>query len=148
MKRKGRVDVNTTQLAARISGLAVIFAATLFLSAGTMAWLAGWIFLALFFAFVIDLSIWLLRFDPALLAERMSGIGKSDQKTWDKVIVAMFVLATPLLLGSLYGVLGGIPLVGLVAWRAVLEERVLRHELAGYADYMTRVRYRFVPHVW
>jgi protein-S-isoprenylcysteine O-methyltransferase Ste14 len=29
-----------------------------------------------------------------------------------------------------------------------LEERTLRHELDGYADYMTRVRYRLVPRVW
>jgi len=39
-------------------------------------------------------------------------------------------------------------LIALVAWRAVREERVLRKELDGYEAYMTRVRYRLVPHVW
>jgi protein-S-isoprenylcysteine O-methyltransferase Ste14 len=32
--------------------------------------------------------------------------------------------------------------------RAVLEERTLLAELAGYADYARRVRYRLVPHLW
>jgi protein-S-isoprenylcysteine O-methyltransferase Ste14 len=39
-------------------------------------------------SFTIALSAWLLRFDPALLAERMTGIGRRDQKAWDKVLLA------------------------------------------------------------
>jgi protein-S-isoprenylcysteine O-methyltransferase Ste14 len=30
----------------------------------------------------------------------------------------------------------------------VFEERLLKRELPGYADYMTRVRYRLIPGVW
>jgi protein-S-isoprenylcysteine O-methyltransferase Ste14 len=30
----------------------------------------------------------------------------------------------------------------------VKEEGVLRNDLAGYGDYMARVRYRLVPYVW
>ena len=77
----------------RIAGMAVVFGATLFVSAGTIAWRAGWTFLVLFFSFVIALSTWLLRFDPDLLKERMTGIGKSDQKTWDKVLLAIMAVA-------------------------------------------------------
>ncbi|MGH8651904.1 MAG: methyltransferase [Gammaproteobacteria bacterium] len=61
---------------------------------------------------------------------------------------ALFTLGTALLLGSWYGLLGGLLLIGMVAWRAVQEERVLREELEGYSAYMTRVRYRFVPYLW
>ena len=32
--------------------------------------------------------------------------------------------------------------------RAVFEERLLRQNLPGYADYMSRVRYRLIPGVW
>ena len=71
-------------LVVRIAGMAVVFGATLFLAAGTIAWPGAWTLLALFFSFVIALSAWLLRFDPGLLAERLTGVGKSDQKTWDK----------------------------------------------------------------
>ena len=60
----------------------------------------------------------------------------------------LFAFGTSLVLGSWYGLLGGLILVGVVARRAVLEERVLRKELPGYASYMARVTYRLVPHVW
>jgi protein-S-isoprenylcysteine O-methyltransferase Ste14 len=32
--------------------------------------------------------------------------------------------------------------------RAVLEERLLKAELEGYALYASRVRYRLVPYLW
>jgi protein-S-isoprenylcysteine O-methyltransferase Ste14 len=61
---------------------------------------------------------------------------------------AVFAMGAALLLGSWWGVTGAFVLVGLVARRAVLEERVLRERLAGYDEYMRRVRYRFLPGVW
>jgi protein-S-isoprenylcysteine O-methyltransferase Ste14 len=227
------MKVNVGQLAAQIAGMAVVYALVLFLPAGTLLWPAGWIFMGLMFSFTILISLWLLRFNPALLAERMTGVGKSDQKPWDKALLAAIALAffawlalmaldavrfrwsavpmwlqgvggvllsgsfalfyltfransflspavriqteraqtvvstgpyayvrhpmyaafilytvgTALLLGSWYGLLSGLLLIGMVAWRAVMEERVLREELAGYSDYMTRVKYRFVPYL-
>ncbi|MBA3944103.1 MAG: isoprenylcysteine carboxylmethyltransferase family protein [Herpetosiphonaceae bacterium] len=72
-------------LTAQIAGMFVVFALALFLAAGTIAWPAGWAFLVLFFGFTIALSLWLLRSNPGLLTERMTGIGKADQKSWDKV---------------------------------------------------------------
>ena len=54
----------------------------------------------------------------------------------------------PLLLGSWYGwLIVPVMIVGLAA-RAVFEERLLRRDLPGYADYLTRVRYRLIPGVW
>lgn len=54
----------------------------------------------------------------------------------------------PMLLGSWWGVLaGGIAAVLLVV-RTVLEDRDLRRELAGYAEYAARVRYRLLPGIW
>jgi hypothetical protein len=67
----------------------VVFALVLFLTAGTVAWAAGWAFLILFFAFTIALSRWLLQHNPGLLTERMTGIGKPDQKRWDKIFYAL-----------------------------------------------------------
>jgi protein-S-isoprenylcysteine O-methyltransferase Ste14 len=83
------MSVNRRLLAIQIAGMFVVFALALFLAAGTMAWLAGWIFLVLFFGFTIALSLWLLRNNPGLLTERMTGIGKADQKAWDKVFFAV-----------------------------------------------------------
>jgi protein-S-isoprenylcysteine O-methyltransferase Ste14 len=81
--------VNLPLLAAQITGMFLVFAAVLFTAAGTTQWPAGWAFLALFFGFVIALTVWLLRYNPSLLTERMTGIGKSDQKTWDKVFFVL-----------------------------------------------------------
>src|SRR5579859_7549578 len=79
------MKVNLTMLAAQIVGMFVVFALVEFLAAGTIAWAAGWTFLVLFFAFTIALSLWLLKHNPGLLTERMTGIGKADQKIWDKI---------------------------------------------------------------
>jgi protein-S-isoprenylcysteine O-methyltransferase Ste14 len=60
----------------------------------------------------------------------------------------MLIVATPLLLGSWWGLAMSPILVLLLAIRAVMEERTLTRELEGYADYARRVRYRFVPRIW
>lgn len=84
--------VNLKLLTAQLVGMFVVFALTLFLAAGTAAWLAGWSFLLLFFGFTVALSGWLLRHNPGLLTERMTGVGKADQKTWDKVFYVVLNL--------------------------------------------------------
>lgn len=83
------MKVNLPMLIAQIVGMFVVFALVLFFAAGTIFWTAGWIFLILFFGFTIVLSLWLLTYNPGLLTERMTGIGKADQKTWDKVFFAL-----------------------------------------------------------
>jgi len=60
----------------------------------------------------------------------------------------LFSLGSALLLGSWIGVLLGLLLEGIVAGRAVGEERVLQKGLEGYEDYMARVRWRLIPYVW
>ncbi|HKY45497.1 MAG TPA: isoprenylcysteine carboxylmethyltransferase family protein, partial [Pyrinomonadaceae bacterium] len=59
----------------------------------------------------------------------------------------LFTFGTALLLGSAYGLLGALLLNALIAWRAVREEQVLKNELPGYGEYMTRVKHRFVPYL-
>ena len=226
--------VNLKLLAIQIIGMFVVFALALFLPAGTLDWPAGWLFLALFFSFTVALSLWLLKYNPGLLTERMTGIGKADQKGWDKIFFAvanllfiawlilmpldavrfgwsqmpawlqivggllllisfylfflifqanaflspavrlqtereqtvvstgpyhyvrhpmyataiMMLVGTSLLLGSWYGLLLVLLLTIAIAFRAVQEERTLQAELPGYGDYMTAVKYRFVPYVW
>jgi protein-S-isoprenylcysteine O-methyltransferase Ste14 len=57
-------------------------------------------------------------------------------------------IGAPLLLGSWWGLVVGALFTVLIGVRAVLEERMLRAELAGYVDYANRVRYRLVPYLW
>lgn len=60
----------------------------------------------------------------------------------------LFFVGTALLLGSWFGVLCTPLFAGLLAFRALREERVLSEELDGYRDYMQKVHYRFLPRVW
>lgn len=227
------MPVNVPKLILQFIGMFVVFSAALFFAAGTFTWVAGWVFLVLFFSFSVAVTIWLYKHDPGLLTERMTGF-TPDQRTWDKVFLvltmiffvawlvlmpldavrfhwshmpvwlqavggllllasfylffatyrentflspiiriqeergqtvistgpyryvrhpmyAAFLLMAPgtsLLLGSWYGLLWGFFIILGLARRAVLEERMLREELPGYAEYMGRVKYRFVPGVW
>ena len=60
----------------------------------------------------------------------------------------LFLVGTPLLLGSWIGLALSPALVVAFAVRAVYEERTLAAQLPEYADYAARVRYRFVPLIW
>ena len=60
----------------------------------------------------------------------------------------LFVLGAPLLLGSWWGLAAALVVFPIIGVRAVLEERTLKAELVGYADYARRVRFRIVPYVW
>ena len=55
---------------------------------------------------------------------------------------------TALLLGSRWALVPAALAGALVVVRTVLEDRTLRVELPGYADYAARVRYRLLPRVW
>jgi protein-S-isoprenylcysteine O-methyltransferase Ste14 len=226
--------INVKLLVLQIVGVFLAFALALFLPAGTIFWLNGWIFFALSFAFIIATYAWLFKHNPGLLRERMRLFGTSDQPWWDKTLYAVFealcfawlvlmsfdagrfhwskvpvwlqfvgaiilacsfylffltfrensylspavhiqeeraqtvvstgpyhyvrhpmysaivifVMGTPLLLGSWYGFLFGLILIAVIARRAVLEERTLQKELLGYTAYMSQVKYRIIPHVW
>jgi len=59
-----------------------------------------------------------------------------------------YLVGMPLLLGSWYGLIGTVIFAMGISARAVQEERKLQRELPGYADYITRVRYRLIPGIW
>jgi len=62
---------------------------------------------------------------------------------------ALLMLAsTPLALGSWWGLLLIVPVVGALAWRLIDEERFLVANLPGYAAYRGQTRYRLVPGLW
>lgn len=57
-------------------------------------------------------------------------------------------IGTPLWLESSAAALLAIVPIGLLMLRTLAEERFLRRELAGYAAYAERVRYRWIPFFW
>jgi len=59
-----------------------------------------------------------------------------------------FGLCMPLFLGSWWTFVPCGLIVILFIIRTALEDRTLRDELPGYAEYAERVRYRLLPGVW
>jgi protein-S-isoprenylcysteine O-methyltransferase Ste14 len=60
----------------------------------------------------------------------------------------LLMLGVPLLLGSLWGLLGVVVLVPLLAARVRGEEAMLNAGLPGYREYAARVRFRLLPGLW
>lgn len=63
---------------------------------------------------------------------------------------AVFIMytATPLALGSYWGLIPFLGLPAILTLRIFGEEETLRRELPGYAEYCERVRWRLLPGIW
>ena len=61
---------------------------------------------------------------------------------------ALYLLGTPLALGSRWAFLVLVAMSPFLLWRLLEEERLLARQLPGYQEYLNRVRYRLVPRVW
>lgn len=62
--------------------------------------------------------------------------------------IILIMLATPVALGSWWGVLPVVPFIFLLAARAKNEEELLVDELKGYREYMQKTRHRLFPGIW
>jgi protein-S-isoprenylcysteine O-methyltransferase Ste14 len=60
----------------------------------------------------------------------------------------LYLLGTPLAVGSYWGLLPFVAVIPLLIWRLIDEEKVLTRDLEGYRQYQQQVRYRLVPRVW
>jgi protein-S-isoprenylcysteine O-methyltransferase Ste14 len=61
---------------------------------------------------------------------------------------SLYMLGTPLALGSFWGFLALAVMTPFLLWRLLDEERILTRKLPGYTEYRQRVRHRLVPMVW
>jgi protein-S-isoprenylcysteine O-methyltransferase Ste14 len=60
----------------------------------------------------------------------------------------LYLLGTPLALGSYWGLLALAAMIPLLLWRLFDEERFLSTNLPGYTEYCVRVRWRLLPRVF
>ena len=71
-----------------------LFAVALMWPAGTWRWWEAWVLVGLWTVYGLVMMIYLLRNDPALLAERLKLVPlHKDQKVWDKVLMLLFFIA-------------------------------------------------------
>jgi len=209
-----------------------VFLGAIFLAAGTLRWIAAWLYFGSYVVAVTGLVVWLKKHDPGLLKERRSP--EKNAKPWDKLIVRVYtglfvimfivaaldavrfgwsqvppavraaaflliglagafafwafrenrflagyvriqadrghqvcttgpyrivrhpmylaviliVLATPPVLGSLFGLIPAVLIAILFSVRTSLEDRTLRAELPGYKEYAAARRWKLVPGLW
>ena len=60
----------------------------------------------------------------------------------------LYFIGAPLVMGSLWGLVGSAALAVGIAVRALGEEAVLKADLPGYADYLVKTPWRIVPGIW
>lgn len=60
----------------------------------------------------------------------------------------LYSLATPLILGSVLGLIPAALTALLMIVRTALEDAMLTAELPGYRDYRSRVKHRLIPYIW
>jgi len=205
-----------------------VLGALLFLPAGTFDYWQAWVFIAVFVACNLPLTIWVAINDPQLLERRMRAGPAAEKEKSQKIIVTIAFLAfagevlipaldrrfgwsevptsvvvlgnaliaisyvgfyfvfrentygaatvrveedqrvistgpyaivrhpmyaaalilmlgIPLALGSWWGLLALVPGVPALLWRILDEERLLKRDLPGYAEYTQRMRFRLIP---
>jgi len=215
-------------------GLLILFlvmAALLFVTAGTIRYWQAWVYLAVFFGASCLITLYLAKYDPALLKRRLSGGPWAEKEQTQKIIMAftsigflalivtpaldfrfgwsavplpivaagnvliaigyaiiflvykentftsatievakdqrvistgpyalvrhpmyagglLYLLGTPLALGSWWGLAAFAVTLPFLIWRLVDEEAFLVKNLPGYAEYREKVRFRLMPGVW
>ncbi|MHA1596078.1 MAG: methyltransferase family protein [Candidatus Asgardarchaeia archaeon] len=61
---------------------------------------------------------------------------------------SLYLIATPIVLGSFWGLFPAAVCVFLVIVRTYLEDKTLQAELPGYIDYTKEVKYKLLPKIW
>ena len=60
----------------------------------------------------------------------------------------VMLVGVPPSLGSWWGLLVVIPIVLVIIWRLLNEEKFLAKNLPGYTEYRDKVKYRLIPFIW
>lgn len=62
-------------------------------------------------------------------------------------VLILWALSMPMMFGLYSGIVAAV-ITMLVIIRTALEDSMLKNELPGYKEYMKKVQYRLLPHVW
>ena len=137
-----------------LPGLDYRFGWSVALLGGVPVWLTG-------ASLVIILSAWLLVFHVLRFNSFASAIVQVE--AGQRVITdgpyrvvrhpmytgfTLLILATPCALGSFVAIVPALLLIPVLVFRLLDEERVLRQQLSGYAEYCEHTRFRLIPSVF
>lgn len=116
-----------------------------------ISWVAdGFVALGFFFVFLVFRENTYTRATIAVSAEqKVISTGPYSLVRHPMYAGAMLLLvATPIALGSWVALPFVVPLMLVIAVRLLDEEKFLRANLRGYAEYCEKVRYHLIPFVW
>lgn len=109
---------------------AVVYAALLFLPAGSLRFWQGWLYLVVTFGFFLPASLYMVKRDPQLMERRMQMKEKEPKQMVFKALLSVIGFSAIVLAGLDFRLgwtrdwLGAVPLVGVLAAQSVV--------LAGY----------------
>jgi protein-S-isoprenylcysteine O-methyltransferase Ste14 len=167
INERGRIAANVKGWDKILMSLYTLMLVVLFVVAGLDAGRFGWStmplavqalgFLAIFAAMV--LTYWVMLSNPFLSSfvriqdDRGHQVASTGPYRYVRHpmyvgVILLFGVGTPLLLGSWWALAPGAATTFIFIVRTALEDRTLRAELPGYAEYAQRVRYRLLPGVW
>lgn len=109
----------------------VFMAVLVLLPAGTLDYPGGWAFIVLFAVGGLAMVLWLGKYSPSLLRERMSAPWQREQKGWDKVWLTAFMLAFLAWLVFMAWDAGRTRFVAMPAWLQVVGFLIALAYMAG-----------------
>ncbi|MBV8389949.1 MAG: hypothetical protein JO080_09145 [Mucilaginibacter sp.] len=60
----------------------------------------------------------------------------------------ILLIGTPIALGSWCGLPAVIPIIAVIIWRLLDEEKFLAKKLPGYTNYCAKIRFRLIPGIF
>jgi protein-S-isoprenylcysteine O-methyltransferase Ste14 len=137
-------ESNLPRILLRLLAFVLILAAILFIAAGRLDWVMGWIYMAMY-ACVTVIAVLVVPLDPDLIAERTQI--KEGVKEWDKritVIGSVLYPLTILIVAGLDARFGWSPHIPLALQLAALLVAALGNLLSIWATAVNRFYGRFV----
>ena len=112
----------------------------------------GFVFSILGIAFVVYTATYNRYMAATITVEENQPIVSTGPYAWVRhpmySSVCLWFTATPLVLGSWWGVVAIVPMYIVLYFRIINEEQYLREHLPGYAEYCTKVRWRLIPFIF
>ena len=118
---------------------------------GIVSWVATGIFLLgyVLYAEVLRENVWLSRTVEVQANQQVVDTGLYGIVRHPMYLSTLLLfLAMPLILGSIPAFIVTLAYIPIIRCRIISEEAVLMAGLAGYAEYMKKVRYRLIPCIW
>ncbi|MEW5808437.1 MAG: isoprenylcysteine carboxylmethyltransferase family protein [Actinomycetota bacterium] len=148
----------------RVIITATVLAVFATLVVGALDWRFGWSSVSVWLVVLGDIMVAVGLLGAQLVVVQNNWAGASITVEEDQPLVStglysrvrhpmysatlMMMAGMPLALGSLWAFTVVAASVPLLVARILDEERALVDELAGYPEYMEKVRFRLIPHVW